>query len=123
MPTKKCSAAPMSRLLYVAQATDIWIRTMENMLSIANLEAFAKNAEAVAHEKSREYTKHCKRDEMLLTSHADMMRKTSAKIVLLRDGLIPALKIDRDNVQLRMDAVSAMGWIHADFVAMDCGFR
>ena len=117
------ATAPMSRIVYVAQNTAIWIQVMENELTVEELDAFANGAEQTAHEKSREMQKLIKDDANWLTSHAACMRTTSAKIVLLRDGLVPALKIDKDNPRLRLEAVAAMGYIRADFEAMECGFR
>ncbi len=123
MPARTATAPVMSRLVYVAQNTKVWLSVMENEISIEELEVFAKGAEETAHEKSREMTEHIKDDVDWLTDHANLMRTLSAKIVLLRDGLIPALKIDSDNRLLRIDAVGAMGWIRADFEAMECRMR
>lgn len=119
----KAATAPMSRIDYVALNTKLWVEMTLDVLSMDDLETFAKNAETRAHEKSRAMTAELKDDIESLTTHAAYMRTLSAKIVLLRDGLIPALKIDKDNPILRRDAVAAMGWIRADFEAMDCLMR
>ncbi|OGG55248.1 hypothetical protein A3D62_01540 [Candidatus Kaiserbacteria bacterium RIFCSPHIGHO2_02_FULL_49_11] len=107
-----------NRIAYVARSASAFAAMMLNNLTIEELEAFANHAEVTAHEKSREMTEALGDDEMALTSHAAHMRSLAAKIVLLRDGLVPALKIDKDNSSLRNDAVRAMGYIRAEFEAM-----
>ncbi|HUD02582.1 MAG TPA: hypothetical protein VMR46_00990 [Candidatus Paceibacterota bacterium] len=107
-----------SRELFVADRATFLADTMGPSLTIEMMEKFANSAEKVAHEKSREMSEHFKDDEMALTRHADHMRTVAAKIKLLRDGLVPALKIDRNSHVLRLQAVQAMTFVTAEFEAM-----
>lgn len=116
----------MRRLDYVSVNTRLWISLTHKVLKIEEIERFAATAEEIAHERSRELTDFIKEqggDLEWLTDHAACMRTLSAKIVLLRGGLVPALKIDKDNPVLRMDAVGAMGYIRSDLEAMLCLMR
>lgn len=123
MPGSSTVFVTEGRLDHVCKSTHIWALTMIDKLSIEHVETFAKTAEKLAHDRSREYTQGIKDDEMALTEHAALMRTTSAKIVLLRDGIVPAWKIDKESPNLRQLAVETMGWIHADCQAMEIGLR
>ena len=124
MPTQ-VHAAPPSRDQIVKEQTKFFMETMkdefEGREGLARLEAFAQDADRIAHLHSQEATAVVKDDEDRLTRHADYMRNVSAHIVLLRDGLVPALKIYPDSPTMRLQAVGVMAFIKAHFFAMESG--
>ena len=114
------SGTRTSRVQYVAMSANLFLVAMAGVLTIEDLEDFSNAAEANVEEKDREMFDYIKDDLTALTNHASSMRTVVAKIVLLREGLIPALKIDRNNLVLRLQAVQAMGFIRAECEAMTC---
>ncbi len=56
-------------------------------------------------------------DEDLLTRHAARMRTAAANVVLLRFGLLPALKLDPDNPKLRTLALHTFAFLNAEIEA------
>ena len=64
-----------------------------------------------------------KGDVQHLTDHAARMRAIAARIVLLRDGYVPALKIDQKNNAMRDSALQIMAYLMAQFEALDNGIR
>lgn len=127
MPATSEQAATRSRDDHILLNTKIWVEMTIDELTIEQIEEFAQGAEEHAHTASHEMTKFINEkhsdDRDWLTSHADHVRRLSAKIVLLRDGLVPALKIDKENPVLRLEAVRTMGYIRADIEAMECYMR
>lgn len=112
-----------SRATYVQQATDIFVQTVGSELTLDDIEAYAKGAEEALREASREMTEHLRDDEGALTSHANHLRKAIAKVVLLRDGLVPSLKIDKEAAHYHEMAVQSMGFIRAEIEAMKAFMR
>ena len=110
--------APISRAQYVAMSANIFSMAAASELTLKDLEEFANGAEETASERDREVTEYLIDDEHALTNHAAHIRTLVAKIVFLRDGLVPALKIDWHNPTFRMLAVQSMGYIRAEFEAM-----
>lgn len=109
---------PLSRVKFV-QDRQRFYGHMAHEVTSADLERFAKEAEEVAHGQSREMTDYLKAENVgALTTHAAHVRTLSAHIILLRDGLVPALRIDSDNPTIRNQAVSVMFYIKAEFDAM-----
>lgn len=87
------------------------------------LEDFAKHAESRARALSREYSRVFVGNEAVLTKHANHSRTISANILLLRDGYVPAIKIDLDNTRMRTEACRIMAYLYIQFQAMESYFR
>ena len=51
------------------------------------------------------------------------MATVAGKIIHLRDGIIPALAIDKNNPNLRIQALYSMGYIYSQIQAMDALLR
>lgn len=109
-----------SRFSYVVENSSQFVATMLGRVPFEQMERFAAEADQLAHRQSRGMTHEFRSDESILTDHAARMKTLAATIRLLRDGLVPALRIDRDNPALWMQAVEAMGYIRADCEAMMC---
>ena len=112
-----------SRAEYVSQSSHLFCVALMNEISVEDLKDFVSGAEEIAHERDREVTAQFKGDLEALTNHAAHMRTVAAKIIHLRDGLVPALEIDRNNPVLRGLAVQSMGYLRAEFEAMLCLLR
>jgi hypothetical protein len=114
-----------SRDQIVTEQTKSFAQLMQDEFSgptgIERLELFAKDAERIAHKHSKDATAAVKDDEDRLTRHADYMRTVSAHIVLLRDGLVPALKIYPESPTFRTQAIWTLSFIKAHFFAMETG--
>ena len=89
--------------------------------TIAELDAYASAAHAQLKDASREMQAFIKskfnNDEDLLTKHADRMRTAGANIILLKDGLVPALKVDPTNPKFRILALQIFGYLRAEIEA------
>lgn len=90
---------------------------------IEELESFANRAEPAAHALSRELTNKLKDDEYALARHADHMRSMAANILLLRDGYVPALRVDRENLVMRLRALEVMANVYAHFQTIGLALR
>ncbi len=108
----------MSRAQYVANSSSIFVMAAADALTLKDFESFANGAEETAHERDREMTEYLIGNKHALINHAAHMRTLAAKIVFLREGLIPVLKIDWNNPTFRMLAIQSMGYIRAEFEAM-----
>lgn len=88
---------------------------------IEQLETYANHAKQLLNDASREMQDFIKEkfenDTDLLTKHADRMRTAGANVLLLRDGLVPALKVDKDNPKFRALALQTFGYIRAEVEA------
>ena len=91
--------------------------------AIAQVENFANSAEDRLLNASREMHMFIKRkfdnDQDLLTKHAARMRTAGANVRFLKDGCIPALKIDRDNPKFRHLALESFAYIRAEIEATE----
>ncbi len=118
---------PQGRIMHVHKSAEVFVRTMLGQLTLEHIEKFAKTAEEAAHIKGRQFVQFLKSEqdstESALTEHAAHMRTLAAQIILLRDGFVPALKVDKDSHPMMIQAVSIMGFIRAEFEAMDGGIR
>ncbi len=89
--------------------------------AIAQLEAFANSAQAQLEDASRGMHSFIKQkfsnDQDLLTNHAARMRTAGANVRFLKDGCVPALKLDRDNPKFRLLALQAFGYLRAEIEA------
>lgn len=119
----RSTTALMSRAQYVVVSTDLFMEALANKLSLKDLEEFANGAEKMVREMDHEMTEYLMGDEDALTNHAVHVRILAGKIVLLRDGLVPALRIDQNNPVIRMFAIRSMGYIRAECEAMMCLLR
>lgn len=117
------STSPTSRVEFVATGSRLFLESMINKITFEGLKEFADGAEALASERSHEMDEYLAGDMDALTNHAAYVRTLAGKIVLLRDGLVPALEIDRNNLVLRIQAISAMSYIRAECEAMFCFLR
>jgi hypothetical protein len=115
---------PPSRDEFVSQSTEVFARIMVGELSgaegLKRLEKFAKDAENMASHLSQGATQEVMGDENKLTEHANYMRSISAHIILLRDGLLPALKI-YESQAMRSQAIWTMSYIRSHCQAMEAG--
>jgi hypothetical protein len=109
-----------TRAQFVADTSTLFVQAMHSTITFQQLKEFADNAEELCQEEEPEYLRYLKNDEQALTNHASHMRTVVAKIVLLRDGLVPALEIDRNNPVLRLEALRNMAYIRAETEAMKC---
>ena len=121
------STPTQGRTMHVHRSAQVFVRTMLGQLTLEHIEKFAKTAEEAAHIKGRKFVEFLKSEQDLtektLTDHAAHMRTLAAQIILLRDGFIPALRVDKDSQAMMIQAVSIMGFIRAEFEAMDGGIR
>ena len=119
----KSAATFADRAEHVHKVARVYATTLQREIfgpkGIELLEDFAKKAEDLAHTKSRELQAHLSKAGRDLTNHAAHMRSVAAHIVLLRDGLVPAIKIDKDNEMHRANALASMTFLLAQFQAMD----
>lgn len=88
---------------------------------ITQLDNYANNAKQLLKDASREMQDFIKKkfenDETLLTKHAARMRTAGANILLLKQGVVPALKIDQDNPKFRMIGLQIFGYVRAEIEA------
>jgi hypothetical protein len=111
--------APIGRAEFVRGQVLMFTQYAIAELSIDHFRNFAQSCEKLAHHASRIMTAHLGDDVNALTDHAARVRTLSAHVVLLRDGLVPALEIDWDNQNLRQQAAYSMGLIRAECAAME----
>mgnify|MGYP001578486279 CR=1 FL=1 len=123
--TQKSSSHLAGRAQFVASSSGCFLLAMSDKLTLQDLTDFANNAETHALEAEKEMVEYfCgNNNEWDLHVHAGHMRTVAAKIILLRNGLIPALNVDRNNPILWMQAVHAMGYIDAEIKATECFMR
>ena len=110
---------PLHRVKFVQDRQRFYLEGIGGEITFHDLAEFSAAAEEMAHESSREMTDYVKdKGTDALTTHAAHVRTLSANIVLLRDGLVPALRIDAGNPVLRKQAVSIFCYIKSEFDAM-----
>ncbi len=123
------AAARMSTVheQYVLTNTNFFVEMVQNdffsdpKVGISKLAVYADNAEQLLKDASREMQDFIKEkfenDETLLTAHAARMRSAGANILLLKQGVVPALKIDHDNPKFRAIGLQIFGYIRAEIEA------
>ncbi len=109
----------LNRAQFVVSASHAFFVTMQGAMGLSEIEDFAQKVEARAHAASQNATKEIGGDERRLTDHAANMRSISAHIIFLRDGCVPALKIDKESPTIRSHAISAVAYIHASLQALE----
>ncbi len=114
------SSFQATRAWFVVNSSGHFVDTFQSAITFEDLRDFADNAEAICREEEGQYLRYFADNEQALINHAAHMRTVAGKVVLLRDGLIPALEIDRDNSVLRLEALRNMAYIRAEAEAMKC---
>ena len=114
------SSFQVTRAWFVANSSGHFVDALHSVITFEQLKEFADNAEAICQKEEGEYLRYLAGDEQALTNHAANMRTVAGKIILLRDGLVPALEIDRNNPVLRREALRNMAYIRAESEAMKC---
>ena len=109
-----------TRTQFVITQASEFVRIISNTLGLEQLTKFANNAEETATALDIEMCKYLINDNDNLVRHAIHMQTLGAKIILLRNGIIPALEINSENITLRILAIQSMGYIWAEFKAMEC---
>lgn len=84
-------------------------------LTTEELETAVIRHEECVRLQSDELTKLLVGDDIALTDHASHMRTVGANLLMLKGGLIPALKIDKDNQKIRQIAGQAMAFVKAEY--------
>lgn len=108
----------MNREQYVAEATQLFLSGMLDVLSPTHMEIFLERIPDVLAKRSQEMQAYLIHDVDALTRHGNSVRTLLGKIELLR-GLIGALLIDRNNDLLRIQAVQTIGYLEAECTAMN----
>lgn len=91
---------------------------------MAGVAVFVAAIETTFKELDHETTGRIRDDklgEAVLVRHAARMRTIGANIVLLRDGVVPALKIDSDNPKLRSVLLNCKALLWAEQQVMKMG--
>jgi hypothetical protein len=114
------SSVKETRTWFVANSSGHFVVALYSVITFEQLKGFADNAEAICQKEEKGYLRYFGGNERALINHAAHMRTVAAKIVLLRDGLVPALEIDRNNPVLRFEALRNMAYIRAESEAMKC---
>lgn len=118
----EASRSGISRARFVLEASQVFVTAMGPTLKLADLENFAQKVEARAHAASAQATRELMAGtEGQLTEHAANVRSISAHIMLLKNGCVPALKIDKDSPTIFIMAVEAMAYLNSSLQAMENG--
>jgi hypothetical protein len=112
------SSFQATRAWFVVNSSGHFVDALQSAITFEQLKEFADNAEAICQAEEGEYLRYFGSNEQALINHATHMRTVAGKIVLLRDGLVPALEIDRNNPVLRLEALRNMAYIRAESEAM-----
>jgi hypothetical protein len=85
---------------------------------LESFERFHQRATIAATNLNEEALAAYKNDEHVLAEHAALMRNINALLVLLGNGLVPALKIESENIKLRIWAADVVGCLDASLKSL-----
>ena len=111
-------STPMSREQFVLTSTTQFVEVFDKEITIDLLRDFADNVMENIKDAEKEYISHYMTDSGVLVRHAVHMATVAGKIINLRDGIIPALEIDKNNIFLRRQAVWFVGYLYSQMQAM-----
>jgi hypothetical protein len=114
------SSFQATRAWFVINSSAHFVEALHSEITFEQLKDFADSAEVICQNEEPEYLRYFSDNEQALVNHASHMRTVAGKIILLRDGLVPALEIDRGNPVLRREALRNMAYIRAEAEAMKC---
>ncbi len=110
--------ADKSRALYVKKEVSE-LKLFFAGLTFIQLEQMLDKLDRVIHLQDQEMTQVLKDNLEALTTHASHMRTVAANLLLLKGGVLPALKIDSQNPMLRDLASKSMAFIQAEYQFMN----